>query len=57
MSVTRREEVIVPSLRLPLGHYAQAVRFGNLLFGDCADRLACGGLGHPFSPCGRFGHR
>jgi len=32
MSVTRREEVNVPSLRPPLGHYAQAVRFGNLLF-------------------------
>lgn len=32
MGVTRREEVTVPSLRPPLGHYAQAVRFGNLLF-------------------------
>jgi len=32
MSETRREEVTVPSLRPPLGHYAQAVRFGNLLF-------------------------
>jgi 2-iminobutanoate/2-iminopropanoate deaminase len=32
MSVTRREEVTVPSMRPPLGHYAQAVRFGNLLF-------------------------
>ena len=32
MSVIRREEVTVPSLRPPLGHYAQAVRFGNLLF-------------------------
>jgi reactive intermediate/imine deaminase len=32
MSVTRREEVTVPSLRAPLGHYSQAVRFGNLLF-------------------------
>ena len=32
MGVTRREEITVPSLRPPLGHYAQAVRFGNLLF-------------------------
>lgn len=32
MGVTRREEVTVASLRPPLGHYAQAVRFGNLLF-------------------------
>ena len=32
MTVIRREEVTVPSLRPPLGHYAQAVRFGNLLF-------------------------
>lgn len=32
MSTIRREEVTVPSLRPPLGHYAQAVRFGNLLF-------------------------
>jgi 2-iminobutanoate/2-iminopropanoate deaminase len=32
MGVPRREEVTVPSLRPPLGHYAQAVRFGNLLF-------------------------
>jgi reactive intermediate/imine deaminase len=32
MSVTRREEVTVPSLRAPLGHYSQAVRFGDLLF-------------------------
>lgn len=32
MSATRREEVTVPGLRPPLGHYAQAVRFGNLLF-------------------------
>jgi 2-iminobutanoate/2-iminopropanoate deaminase len=32
MSVARREEVTVPSLRPPLGHYAHAVRFGNLLF-------------------------
>lgn len=32
MGVTRREEVTAPGLRPPLGHYAQAVRFGNLLF-------------------------
>jgi 2-iminobutanoate/2-iminopropanoate deaminase len=32
VSATRREEVTAPSLRPPLGHYAQAVRFGNLLF-------------------------
>ena len=32
MSATRREEVTAPGLRPPLGHYAQAVRFGNLLF-------------------------
>jgi len=32
MSETRREEVTVPSLRPPLGHYAQAVRFGDLVF-------------------------
>jgi reactive intermediate/imine deaminase len=32
MSVARREEVTVPGLRPPLGHYAHAVRFGDLLF-------------------------
>jgi len=32
MGVPRREEVTVPSLRPPLGHYAQAVRFGDLVF-------------------------
>jgi 2-iminobutanoate/2-iminopropanoate deaminase len=32
MSVTGREEVTAPGLRAPLGHYAQGVRFGNLLF-------------------------
>ena len=32
MSLSRREEINVPGLRPPLGHYAQAVRFGNLLF-------------------------
>jgi reactive intermediate/imine deaminase len=32
MSAARREEITVPGLRPPLGHYTHAVRFGNLLF-------------------------
>ena len=43
MSVTRREEVTVSSLRPPLGHYAQAVRFGNLLFVTGCTGVAAGG--------------
>lgn len=32
MSAAQREEITVPGLRPPLGHYSHAVRFGNLLF-------------------------